>query len=71
MIRTKLAMKKLTKKEQRHLTSDANVHSMKAFVRSRKAQVEKREIDLAIGTPIGIAEPCFECSHIARKLDIE
>ena len=46
MIRTKLAKKVLTKKEQRHLTQDANVNSMAVFVLSRKQQVEKREKSL-------------------------
>ncbi|KKL67516.1 hypothetical protein LCGC14_2134170 [marine sediment metagenome] len=68
MIRTKLAKKVLTKKEQRHLTKDANVHSMATFIRSRKKQDEMREESLARGVPIGLAEPCWDCAHIAVKL---
>lgn len=62
-IHTKLAKKVLTKKEQRHLTKDAGVNSMAAFLRTRKNQLELKQ-----GTLI---EPCFECRHIAKKLGLE
>ena len=63
MIRTKLAKKVLTKKDQRHLTEDAGIRSMTAFERTRKIQGEMR---LSDGR-----EPCFHCRSIALKLGIE
>ena len=57
MIRTKLAKKVLTKKEQRHLT-EANIHSMAAM---------KRQVEFQRNTDF----PCFECRHIASKLDLK
>ena len=62
MIKTKLAKKVLTKAEQRHLTEDANVHSMAAFLRTIEQQ---REWDKGKDT-----RTCFECSIIARKLGV-
>lgn len=59
MIRTKLAMKILTKKDQTHLTDDAGVISMEKFIKCRTWQ-RKQE-----------AEPCWHCAEIARKLGIE
>lgn len=63
MIRTKLAHKVLTQKDQTHLTKDAGVHSLQGFINSRKAQAEMK---LASGN-----EPCWHCADIARKLGIE
>lgn len=60
MIRTKLAMKVLTKAEQRHLTKTANIHSMAALQRQVKFMLrnEKKHPSSA----------CFDCWHIATKL---
>ena len=69
MITTKQAKKVLTKKEQKHL-SDVNIRSMEAFVSNRIQQVTMREASLATGMPIGHAEPCWDCCHIAKKLGI-
>lgn len=63
MLRTKLARKVLTRKEQRHLSKVAGVHSMDAFLRTRKIQ-RKQKAESGI-------EPCFECKHIAKKLEVE
>jgi len=67
MIRTKLAKKVLTKAEQRHLTKDANVHSMEAFVRTiefqRKCDEENRRKGINVIT-------CLTCKHIAAKLGV-
>jgi len=63
MIRTKLALKVLTKKEQKHLTKDAGVDSMAAFVRTRDYHKKwKKETG---------DEPCYDCRHIAIKLGLE
>lgn len=62
MLRTKLALKKLTKKEQKHLT-EFNVKSMAGFLRTRKHQIGWIEN--------GGREPCYECKHIARKLEVD
>lgn len=59
MIRTKLAKKILTKKEQKHLTS-ANIHSMAALKRQVKFMAEAEYQDCI----------CFECQRIGRKLGI-
>lgn len=62
MIRTKIAKKVLTKKEQRHLTN-AGVHSMKTFLTTRKFHIGQKDI--------GGMDLCFKCRHIALKLGIE
>ena len=69
MLTTKKARKVLTKKQQKHLTK-MNIRSIAVFKASRAAQDEMREKSLATGTPIGLAEPCWDCCHIARKLGI-
>lgn len=65
MIRTKLALKVLTKNEQKHLTVEANIHSMAAFIKTRKVQLanEKSTMDAWMS--------CSECRHIAQKLGVE
>lgn len=63
MLTTKRARRVLTKAEQRHLTVDANVHSM-ATLRSSRAQQLKWEKD-------GAPESCQTCAIIARKLGLE
>ena len=59
MIRTKLAKKVLTKKEQRHL-SENGINSMTQFLKTREYQIELK-------AETGV-EPCFECKRIAREL---
>ena len=54
MIRTKLAKRMLTKKEQKHLT-EAAINSMATL---------KRQIDFMKDDKFA----CFECKHIAAKL---
>jgi len=71
MIRTKLALKVLMKKEQKHLTSVANIHSMKKFITTREVQIKTTKKSLQDGMPIGIAEACWECRLIAQKLGLE
>ena len=60
MIRTKLAKKVLTKKEQKHLT-ESNIHSMSGLKRQVKFMQKDENKEFA----------CFECKHIARKLGFE
>ncbi len=55
MIRTKLARKVLTTKEQKHLTKIAGVHNMKQM---------GIQADFLKDKP----KACFECNHIIRKL---
>ena len=62
MIRTKLAKKLLTKKEQRHLTKDAGINSIAALERQIESQ-KKLNPDF----PNSV---CFECWGIACKLDL-
>ena len=62
MIRTKLAKKVLTKKEQRHLTEDANIHSI-ATLKNQIAWMQHEK-------PLFPAKVCFDCWGIARKLGI-
>ena len=64
MLRTKLARQVLTKAEQRHLTKDANVHSMAGFMRTIKQQRLWEA-----GSPAG-KPTCFTCAAIARKLGV-
>ena len=70
MLRTKLAKKVLTKKEQKHL-SEVNVHSMAAFIRTRAAHAEMREKNERDKNNPLAPEPCFDCRHIALKLGLE
>ena len=60
-LRTKRA-KRLTKKQQQHLT-DVDVHTLAAFKRTRAAHAELKE---RFG-----GEPCYECRFIALKLRLE
>jgi hypothetical protein len=59
MLRTKVAKKVLTEAEQKHLTKDANIHSMAAMQRQVDFMKEK-----------GLDFACDECVHIARKLGL-
>ena len=60
MIRTKLAKKVLTKKEQKHLT-EMNINSIASM---------QRQIDF-MGKMNDDDFPCYECRHIANKLGIK
>ena len=57
MLRTKLAKKVLTKKEQKHLT-ESGINSM--LTMKRQIEYMKENTDF----------PCYECKHIARKLKL-
>ena len=62
MIRTKKAKQVLTKAEQKHLTRDANIHSLAAM---------KLQVEFMIKTDQNKPHTvCRECWHIARKLDL-
>jgi len=62
MIRTKLAKRVLTKKEQRHLTKDANIHSMATL---------RNQIDWMIeADPDDPTNVCSDCWWIAKKLGL-
>lgn len=65
MIRTKLAKKTLTKAEQKHLT-ESGINSMDSL--KRQVNFIKKHIADAktTGEP---CFPCFECKHIAIKLN--
>ena len=69
MLRTKLALKKLGKKQQRHLT-DMNIHSLAAFKNTRAHQLECIEIDKKAGIEFP-SEPCWDCRKIAEKLGMD
>ena len=61
MIRTKLAEKVLTKKEQQYL-SENGINFMARLLKVRCCQIElKAESGL---------EPCFKCKRIAQKLGL-
>ena len=62
--------KKLTKKELKHMKEN-NCGTLKAFAWLRSCQREHRIDAIEKGFSPGIAEPCFECKHIAMKLGIE
>ena len=70
MLKTKLAKKVLTKKDQRHLT-EMNIHSMATFLTTRDAQIRITERSLKDGLTPGMAEACWDCKEIARKLGIK
>ena len=59
---------KLTKRELNHLRREGGCRTLKAakrlFAQQDKILIESREE----GLPPGIAEPCWECLTIARKL---
>jgi len=59
MLRTKLAKNVLTKKEQKHLTADAGIHTM--------AQMQ-RQVDFIKFSRKARGLVCFDCKHIAKKL---
>jgi hypothetical protein len=60
MLRTKLAKKVLSKKEQKHLTK-SNIHSMAAM---------KRQIDFMAEQQKSGGIICSDCEHIAKKLNM-
>ena len=62
MIRTKLAKKVLTKKEQKHLT-EMGVSTMDIFNRTRTEQLKFKKLHAD-------TEPCWECRTIAGKLGV-
>lgn len=62
MIRTKLARKVLTKKEQKHLTESC-INSM--------AKMETQVNFMKKLDPKSPGSCCWDCWHIARKLNIK
>jgi hypothetical protein len=58
MLRTKLAKKVLTKKEQKHLT-ESNIHSMAGMQRQANDMRDKP-----------VMHVCWECKCIAKKLEL-
>ena len=62
MITTKLAKRVLTKQEQRHLTEDANIHSI-AGLQNQIAWMKKADPDDPSNT-------CSDCWWIAKKLGL-
>lgn len=69
-ITTKLAKRVLGKKEQKHLT-EMGINSMRQFLEARELQIRQTEMGLSDGLTPGIAEACWECRQIARKLGID
>ena len=61
---------KLTKKEMRHLRTVANCTTLIQVKTTIEDQAKAREKSLADGLPIGVAEPCWECRNIGRKLGL-
>lgn len=74
MARKKLAkrttkwQKALTLKEVAHLRAMLDGVSLVRVSRLFELQAEKRQEGLDAGYSIGIAEPCWECRAIERKL---
>ncbi len=61
MIKTKLAKKLLTKKEQKHLT-EVGIDSMRKMKNQMETQIRFE--------PDHPSSVCFDCWHIGRKLGI-
>ena len=68
MIRTKLAKKVLTKKEQKHLT-ESGIGSMDAMKR-QVAHMQKLVAQDKEAGREGVSFPCWDCKFIARKLNL-
>ncbi len=62
--------KKLTKVELQHVR-DWCGGTLKSFKRTRERQKRIRAKNDANGCPPGIAEPCWDCKRIAKKLGLE
>lgn len=69
MLTTERAKEVLTKEQRKHLTK-MGIFCVEVFASNRIQQNSMRQASLAAGMPIEIAEPCWECCHIARKLEI-
>jgi hypothetical protein len=67
MKRTAKWHKALTLAQLRHLR-DMKVLNLDKFLELRAWQVKKRAEDELNGYMPGVAEPCFECCEIARRL---
>lgn len=67
MKRTAKWHKALTLSQLRHLR-DMKTLNLQKFIELRAWQDRKRKESLAKGHAPGIAEPCWECREIARRL---
>ena len=65
MLRTKLAKRILTKKEQQHLT-DQGIHNMGQMLR----QAENIRGTKKMHPESWTQRVCLECNHILNKLDL-
>lgn len=61
---------KLTKKELSHLRTVAGCRTLTTIKQSIANQAEMRQKNDKDGLPPGVAEPCWECLTIARKLGL-
>ena len=61
---------KLTRKERSHLLKEAGCRTLADVERSAKKQAEMKQQADSKGLPVGIAEPCWDCLTIARKLEL-
>ncbi|MBU1248508.1 MAG: hypothetical protein KKB70_07410 [Proteobacteria bacterium] len=62
--------KKLTNRQLSHL-KEMNTPTLALFKSTRARQKESKAKALADGLMPGIAEPCFECREIAKRLGLE
>jgi len=61
---------KLTKKELSHLRKEAGCRTLAATKKTFDTQAKMRKKSEAEGLPVGMAEPCWDCLTIARKLGL-
>lgn len=59
----------LTHDERIHLERYC-IHDLAEFVSLREWQIENLKVDLRAGLTPGMAEPCWECREIAKKLGV-
>lgn len=56
--------------DQRHHLFSYGIDDLKQFTALREWQLENLHRDLKSGLTIGLAEPCWECRYIAKKLGV-
>lgn len=56
--------------DQKHHLFSYGIGDLKSFVTLREWQLKNLHHDLKSGLTIGLAEPCWACREIARKLGV-